>query len=147
VAVAGIATPLALLAVARFAPIRSPWLDRFRAGCGRPATWFGVLGLTLAGWICVTLGWWASLAVVGVTLTPSASLCVVALVTLGSVVSLVPGGLGVSEILAAGLLTELGFARASAQGGALVLRAYGVIVLLFGVAHLVAGAWRRKPSA
>jgi len=128
---------LGLLTLVRFAPVRSPWLARLRVGCGRPGTWFGMLLLTLLAWGFVLAAWHASLTAAGAELSLSALVCILSGVTLGSIVTLVPGGLGVSEILGASLLIELGLVPSLAQSGMLVLRAYGLMVVIFGLAHLI----------
>jgi uncharacterized membrane protein YbhN (UPF0104 family) len=60
--------------------------------------------------------------------------------TMISILSLVPGGLGISEVSITQILKEFGFAPVDAQVGAIVLRLFSLVALAFGLIHL--GAWK-----
>ena len=53
--------------------------------------------------------------------------------TIGVFLSFIPAGLGVSEVVTTAVLTNMGILAATAQTGALVLRAYTLIIVFRGV--------------
>ena len=57
--------------------------------------------------------------------------------TFGTLLSLIPGGIGVAEVLTIEALVAMGIAPAAAQAGALILRLYGLIGIVFGLCHLM----------
>ena len=74
----------------------------------------------------------------------------VTVVTLAAILSFIPGGLGVSEAGSAQILMKFGQSAATAQAGAILIRSYGMLVVLLGLAHL--GVWlvmrsRNSPPA
>ena len=48
-----------------------------------------------------------------------------------------PGAIGVSEVSAANILMSFGFEKSLAQTGALVLRAYALVIILLALVHLI----------
>jgi uncharacterized membrane protein YbhN (UPF0104 family) len=94
---------------------------------------------TAIGWLLVALIWQISLNAVEIHLEPPQVLLLLWLVTVGAVLSFIPGGLGVSELVTAVVLTNMGVSAVSAQAGALILHAYGLVAILFGLVHL--GLW------
>jgi hypothetical protein len=52
---------------------------------------------------------------------------------------------GISEVLAAAALTNMGILSGTAQAGALMLRMYALIVIVFGLAHLAVWSVCRIP--
>ena len=115
----------------------SHWLARMRTGSGSPATW-AVMGiLTVCSWALVGVSWQIALFAVGIHLSIPQVLSLLSLVTMGTILSFIPGGLGVSEVLTSAVLTNMGIASVTAQAGALILRAYALIIVLFGMAHLI----------
>lgn len=130
----------------------SRWLDQVRAGSGTPLIWAKMFVLSLASWVLVGAGWQISLAAVGIHLPLVEILWFISLVTLGTLLSFVPGGIGVTEVLAFGSLSTIGVGEVAAQAGAMMLRIYGLIVIAFGLAHwagwlLYARAGRRPAEA
>jgi len=124
----------------------SHWLARMRTGSGSPATW-AVMGiLTVCSWALVGVSWQIALFAVGIHLSLPQVLSLISLVTLGTILSFIPGGLGVSEVLTSAVLTNMGIASVTAQAGALILRAYAVIIVLFGLAHLMGWLLYNLPS-
>jgi len=93
---------------------------------------------TFASWALVALGWYACLASISIHLGFFDMLGLLAVVTLASIASLIPGGLGVAEASVATSLMHFGVAAPLAQAGALCLRGYSLLVILLGVAHLLA---------
>ena len=125
---------------------RSHWLARMRAGSGSPATWAVVGILTVCSWAVVGVSWQIALLAVGIHLSLPQVLSLLSLVTLGTILSFIPGGLGVSEVLTSAVLTNMGIASVTAQAGALILRAYAVIIVLFGLTHLMGWLLYNLPS-
>lgn len=97
--------------------------------------------LSLASWLAVAGGWLAALESVGLSLGLAEGVWVLAISTLAQILSFVPGGVGVAEVVGAELLIKLGHSAPQAQAGALMLRCFALMAVLFGLAHLP--FWRR----
>lgn len=93
--------------------------------------------LTVASWLTVVAGWAFAVRAVGVNLEFGQALVLTALTTLLAVISFVPGAIGVSEISAANILINFGFAPEIAGAGAVVLRAYALAIVLLAAVHLI----------
>lgn len=91
--------------------------------------------LTLIAWSCIIFGWWTTLWSVGILLNMVDITGLTTGMTLVNVVSFVPGSVGVSEVGISVWLNYLGVDSATANAGALMLRAYGLMLLVLGVAH------------
>lgn len=119
---------------------KAAWLDRSVRLLGTSlANVRGVAattGLTVVGWGMIALGWQFCLLTVGVDIGFSRAAALTSVVTLGNVLSLIPGGVGVSEVGISEFLIRLDVAPGSAQAAALVVRAYGLLMILLGVLHL-----------
>lgn len=113
------------------------WLKQMRAANGTPTIWLGLGLLTLLSWSLIGFCWKVSLASVGIDLSLQEILWLISLVTLGTVLSFIPGGLGVAEVLTVNALMHMGASPVAAQAGALILRAYALIVVVIGVGHLL----------
>lgn len=111
------------------------WLSQVRSGTGSPTTWIGILMLTLCSWFLIGAGWYTVLYAIGIELDLLEVQWLIALVTLGTVLSMIPGGLGVAEVLTVEALVTMGIDPATAQSGALILRTYALMVILFGLVH------------
>jgi uncharacterized membrane protein YbhN (UPF0104 family) len=61
---------------------------------------------------------------------------VISLVTVGTLLSLIPAGVGVADVVAIQSLMALGVPQVDAQAGALILRVYAFVVIAFGLSHL-----------
>jgi uncharacterized membrane protein YbhN (UPF0104 family) len=116
----------------------SVWLAQLRRS-GSLKTWALMTLLTIVSWLLVAVNWQISLSAVQIHLALSQVLLLISLVTLGAVLSFIPGGWGVSELVTTALLTNMGVVAVTAQAGALVLDAYGFIIIFFGLVHL--GLW------
>ena len=101
-----------------------------------PKNWAAMGLLTVLSWTLIGIGWSLALGGVQIHLALPEVLTLVSLVTVGYLLSFVPGGLGVSEVVTTAILTNMGVAAVTAQSGALVLRAYTLLIFLFGSAHL-----------
>ena len=103
-----------------------------------------VLAINLLGsalsWAVTILLWDALLSAVGIDLSIVNLVQLVVLVMLAIIVSLVPGGFAVSEIVAAALLVQWGLATGQAEAGAVALRLAG---LEAGLVGWVAWLWWR----
>lgn len=130
---------IALYMVLRFDPggRTSHWLAWMRTGSGSPISWIKMGLLTILSWSLIGIGWQVSLHAVSIHLALPEILWLISLVTIGTLLSFIPGGLGVAEVLTVQALVNMGVAPVAAQAGALILRAYGLITVLFGFAHLV----------
>lgn len=111
----------------------------FRECASKPWTVTALMGLTLTGWVLVALTWQVILRSASLRLALADTMSLMAVVTLISVISLIPGALGVAEVGTAGLLVRFGYTALQAQSGAIVLRAYGLIA--WGLAAVHMAAW------
>lgn len=115
----------------------SHWLARLRNGTGSPRTWIGMGILTFFSWTFVGIGWQISLSAVNVHLSLPEILWLISLVTLASLLSFIPGGIGVAEVFTAEALASMGIDPITAQAGALILRAFALIAIGYGMIHLL----------
>lgn len=109
------------------------------------SSWQTVLAaclLTLCSWLLVAAAWWVSLAAIHVILHPVQVVALMAIVTVINLASMVPGGLGVSEASAATVLAHFGIVQQTALAGALMLRAYGLLIVALGLLHWLWWRWR-----
>jgi uncharacterized membrane protein YbhN (UPF0104 family) len=128
-----------VLAVSRLKPGGKPgeFLRNVAASLrGWPTATAAVI-LTAAAWSLVVVGWQVSLHSIGVDVGFFRVLTLMTVVTLAAILSFIPGGLGVSEAGSAQILMKLGQPAAAAQAGAILIRSYGMLVVLLGLAHLV----------
>jgi uncharacterized membrane protein YbhN (UPF0104 family) len=114
----------------------SHWLARMRTGSGSPEIRFKMALLTLLSWGIVGIGWQVSLHAIDIHISLAEIMWLISVVTLGTLVSFIPGGFGVAEVLWVEALLGMGIVPVAAQAGALMLRAYALMVVLFGLAHL-----------
>jgi len=100
--------------------------------------------LSASLWVIVGAGWWTTLRAAGVHLGLLDAFYLAGVITAVNILSFVPGAVSVSEVGIAVLLERAGHAAPLAQSGALLLRAYGLLVLALGV--LVYLLWPRRPQ-
>jgi len=133
--------------LARSTPSGSPqgWLALLRSGTGTPAIMAKMLVLTVVSWCLVGFAWQISLRTVGIDVSLATVCWLVSLVTFGALISLMPGGIGLADVLTIQALIAMGASPAAAQAGALILRVYLLIVIGFGICHLVAWLFLRRP--
>jgi uncharacterized membrane protein YbhN (UPF0104 family) len=103
-----------------------------------------VILITCVSWASVALSWYILLYCGSLPLDFLKTAALMSTVTLVTILSLVPGGLGISEAGTSQVLIWLGFASAAAQTGTLLLRSYSIIAIVLGVAHLVLWKLVRK---
>jgi uncharacterized membrane protein YbhN (UPF0104 family) len=113
------------------------WLNQIRAGSGLPSSWIKTGLLSLVSWGLVGIGWQISLHQIGIDLSLPQILWLISVVTLGSLLSFIPGGFGVADIMTVEVLINMGIAPVEAQAGALIMRAYTLILLVIGLGHLL----------
>ena len=121
------------------------WIAVLRSGTGTAAVKSKMLALTIASWCLVGLAWQIAIAMVGVDLSLPAVCWLVSIVTFGSLISLMPGGIGLADVVTIQALIGLGASATAAQAGALVLRVYMFVAIFFGCAHLL--AWPFVPRS
>jgi len=102
-----------------------------------PGTLFLVTALTLCSWAMVAVGWQICFHCIGLRTSFGNAVAVMSVVTLINVLSLVPGAIGVSEAGIATFLSRLGDPAPLAQAGAVMVRLYGILIVLLGVVHLL----------
>jgi uncharacterized membrane protein YbhN (UPF0104 family) len=94
-----------------------------------------LLIMTSLGWAMVALGWHASLRSVSIQIDVGQLLGLVSVITLATIASFVPGGLGVTEVGVAEMLLRYGISAPLAQAGALALRGYSLLIIALGLLH------------
>ena len=99
-----------------------------------------VAAITFVSWAAVALSWQVTLYSGGLHLGFAKSMALMSLVGLASILSFIPGGIGISEAGTSQMLIHFGFAVATAQAGALVLRSGSLVVIALGAGHL--GLWK-----
>ncbi|MGD0400938.1 MAG: lysylphosphatidylglycerol synthase transmembrane domain-containing protein [Syntrophobacteraceae bacterium] len=100
--------------------------------------------ITWVSWASVAFSWYILLYCGSMPLDFLKTVALMSTVTLLSILSLVPGGLGISEAGTSQVLIWLGFASTAAQTGTLLLRSYSIIAIGLGVAHLALWKMVRK---
>ena len=115
----------------------SPWLKKVCVGSGSPVIWVKMGLLTVLSWGLVAVAWKISLDSVGVFLSLAEILLLISFVTVGTIMSFIPGGLGVAEVMTIQALMNMGVAQIAAQAGAIILRVYALMVVLIGTLHLL----------
>ena len=122
-------------------PHRLPtgYLRRLGHASGTPAVWGKMALLTVAGWSLVAVAWQVTLGAADIRLSVPETLWLISLVTVGTILSFIPGGAGVADLLTVEALIGVGIEQVEAQSGALLLRAYAFIIVLIGIGH--AACW------
>lgn len=113
------------------------YLRRLRHAIGTPVLWVKMALLTVAGWGLVAVAWQVTLGADDIRLSVSETLWLISLVTVGTILSFIPGGVGVADLITVEALIGAGIEQVAAQSGALILRAYAVIVVFIGIGHAV----------
>jgi glycosyltransferase 2 family protein len=95
----------------------------------------GVILLSAAAWIMVAVTWQVCLKSIEIDLSLLQTLSLMSLTTMISLLSFIPGALGVSEVSVTTLLTQLGVSPSLAQAGAVVIRGQSFLFILISLAH------------
>jgi len=119
-------------------------LEHMRQCTGDTPTLVLVAAITCVSWAAVAFTWHVFLYSAGIHLGFAKTVALMSIVALISILSLIPGGLGISEAGASQLLTQFGFAAATAQAGSLILRSYSLLAITLGAGHLGLWKWARS---
>jgi uncharacterized membrane protein YbhN (UPF0104 family) len=115
-------------------------VENMRQCVGNLPTLILVTAVTCASWSMVALGWQVVLYSGGIHVSFAKAVALMSIVALISILSLIPGGLGISEVGTSQLLIRFGFAAPIAQAGSLLLRSYSLLNVALGAGHL--GLWK-----
>jgi uncharacterized membrane protein YbhN (UPF0104 family) len=110
--------------------------EHMRLCAGDLPTLVLVIAITCISWASVAFSWQVFLYSGGIHLGFAKAVALMSTVALISILSLIPGGIGVSEAGTSQLLMHFGFGVATAQAGSLVLRSSSVVAIALGVSHL-----------
>jgi uncharacterized membrane protein YbhN (UPF0104 family) len=115
-------------------------LETMRQCVGNVPTLVLVTAITCASWSMVAVGWQVTLYSGGIDLSFAQTVSLMSIVALIAILSLIPGGLGITEVGTSQLLIRFGFAATIAQAGSLLLRSYSLLNIALGAGHL--GLWK-----
>lgn len=113
------------------------FVRQLHGGVKSLATLFVLLFSTLLGWLIVALAWQACLLSLNIVLSFNDVLGLLSILTLVTIASFIPGGIGIGEAGITEVLIRFGISEPLAQAGALILRAFSLLVILLGAFHLV----------
>lgn len=99
------------------------------------------VAVSIACWAITALGWHSSLRSIGVAIRYVDTVTLMCSLALVGILTFIPDALGVGEATAALLLTRLGQSAPQAQAGALILRFYGIMIVVLALGHFV--LWQR----
>jgi uncharacterized membrane protein YbhN (UPF0104 family) len=115
-------------------------METMRQCVGNVPTLIMVTAITCFSWASVAFSWQVFLYSGGIHVSFAQAVALMSIVALISILSLIPGGIGVSEVGTSQMLMHFGFAAPVAQAGSLVLRCYSLVAIALGVGHL--GLWK-----
>jgi uncharacterized membrane protein YbhN (UPF0104 family) len=115
-------------------------METMRQCVGNVPTLIMVTAITCVSWASVAFSWQVFLYSGGIHVSFAQAVALMSIVALISILSLIPGGIGVSEVGTSQMLMHFGFAAPVAQAGSLVLRCYSLVAIALGVGHL--GLWK-----
>ena len=115
-------------------------LEHMRQCVGDLPTVVLVTVITCISWASVAFSWQVFLYSAGIHLGFAKAVALMSIVALINILSLIPGGIGISEAGTSQLLIHFGFATALAQAGSLVLRTYSLVAIVLGCTYL--GLWK-----
>lgn len=108
--------------IARMSPAAAASISALAESVRNPGRLIKLLSLTLLSWLCAIALLTAVLAWSGIDLPVASLIAVVGLSALAGIASMVPGGVGATELSLIVLLTSLGVDEASAISAALLAR-------------------------
>jgi uncharacterized membrane protein YbhN (UPF0104 family) len=115
-------------------------MQTMRQCVGNVPTLVMVTAISCVSWASVAFSWQVFLYSGGIHLSLAQAVALMSIVALISILSLIPGGIGVSEVGTSQMLIHFGVAAAVAQAGSLVLRCYSLVAIGLGAGHL--GLWK-----
>lgn len=113
------------------------FLDIVRSSLKTPLQGAVAWMLTVGAWLVTALGWQVCLVGTGLDIDFIRTTILTLCVTMINILSMVPGALGVSEVTTAEFLIHWGYSFAESQAGALSLRLYSLLILIFGAALFI----------
>ncbi|MHB0912215.1 MAG: lysylphosphatidylglycerol synthase transmembrane domain-containing protein [Armatimonadota bacterium] len=96
-----------------------------------------VVALTMLCWIIITVSWQIFLASISIDLGFTNTMALMSIISLVKVLSLVPGGFGVSEVGNAQMLIFFGQSAPAAQAGSIILRCYSLSCIMLVLLQMV----------
>jgi uncharacterized membrane protein YbhN (UPF0104 family) len=115
-------------------------VEHMRQCVGDVPTMVLVMVITCVSWALVAFSWQVFLYSGGIHLGFAKTVALMSIGALISILSLIPGGLGIFEAGTSQLLIHFSVAVATAQAGSLVLRFYSLLAIALGAGHL--GLWK-----
>ena len=115
-------------------------LETMRQCVGDVPTLVAVTVISCVSWASVAFSWQVFLYSASIHISFAQAVALMSIVALINIASLIPGGLGVSEVGTSTMLMHFGFATAVSQAGSLVLRCYSLVAIGLGAGHL--GLWK-----
>lgn len=99
--------------------------------------WLSITPISIATWLCAALGWKLSLLSIDVDLSMPQTLWLMSASALAQVFSLIPGGLGIGEIVIAKLMEPMGYDAVQSESSAVILRCITGMMIVYGMAHSI----------
>lgn len=116
---------------------RGSIVRRLVATCQNLSIWLGITPISIATWLCAALGWKLSLLSIGVDLSMTQVLWLMSGSALSQIFSLIPGGIGIGEIVIAKLMGPMGYDAVQSESSAIILRCITGMMILYGMMHSV----------
>jgi uncharacterized membrane protein YbhN (UPF0104 family) len=110
-------------------------VGQIQGGVNSPAVLCMVMVLTFLGWAMIALAWQACFVSLSIAFGFIDMLGLLSLITLASILSFIPGGIGIAEAGITEVLIGHGIDAPLAQAGALLLRALSFLVIAMGAFH------------
>jgi uncharacterized membrane protein YbhN (UPF0104 family) len=136
---------LAVVLVARRSTASTGLRARVHEALPAPAIIVKVGILSIVGWTMVACAWQSALLSVGISLSIGQSAWLVAVVAITQFASLIPAGVGASDVVAIQLLQFWGANPDRALAGAIALRAMGLLMIGIAFVHweywILFGSW------
>ena len=110
-------------------------VNQIQSSVSSPTALCMLLILTFLSWTMSALAWQACFLSLSIALGFSDMLGLLSIITLVTIASFIPGGLGVAEAGVTELLIGYGISTPLAQAGALILRALSLLIVAMGLFH------------
>jgi uncharacterized membrane protein YbhN (UPF0104 family) len=106
-----------------------------------------MIGLTMTKWLLTAWLWQFALRCVGCVIGTADCMLTVATVSVISLLSMVPGGLGVQELSLKAILVSLGNSPEVAETGSIAVRLLLPLMIVLGLLHLPGFLWQRAQGS
>lgn len=110
-------------------------VGQIQGSVSTPTVLFVLLILTLLSWTMSALAWQACFLSLSIALGMAEMLGLLSIITLATVVSFIPGGIGIAEAGVTEMLINYGISVPLSQAGALILRALSFLIIVMGALH------------